>query len=91
MNDSPNISKYTDALIRAGAEIYEVGGPVRDRLMNREPKDHDLLCCSLNVEKIKSVLTPLGKVALVGKSFGVIKFRPREHPDLEIDIAPPPS
>jgi tRNA nucleotidyltransferase (CCA-adding enzyme) len=89
MNGSPNSSKYANALIGAGAELYEVGGPVRDRLMNREPKDHDLLCCSLSVDKVKSILAPLGRVALVGKSFGVIKFRSDEAPDSEIDIALP--
>jgi len=86
---SNDIKKYMNALIEAGGELYEVGGPVRDRLMNREPKDRDLLCSHLKVEEIKSILSPLGRVALVGKSFGVIKFRPHEDPEFEIDIALP--
>lgn len=73
----------------AGAEVYEVGGPVRDRLMGLKPKDHDLICRHLPIKNICTILTPYGRVATVGKSFGVIKFSPHRAPDLEIDIALP--
>ncbi len=82
-------SPYIQALIAAGADLYEVGGPVRDRLMGRTSKDRDLLCRKLSPETIVKTLRPFGKVATVGKSFGVIKFTPRHEPAFEIDIALP--
>ena len=86
---SEGILVHFRALIEAGAEIYEVGGPVRDRLMGLSTKDHDILCRKLPVERICRLLRPLGKVATVGKSFGVIKFSPQRQTGLEIDIALP--
>lgn len=89
MTNSNNIISHLSPLIKAGAELYEVGGPVRDRLLGRESKDHDILCTRLSMKKICALLTPLGRVAAVGKSFGVIKFSPNGALDMEIDIALP--
>lgn len=69
--------------------MYEVGGPVRDRLIGRETKDHDLLCRHLTVDRIAAILRPFGKIAAVGKLFGVIKFSPHRAPGVSIDIALP--
>ncbi len=84
-----DIAACVNALLEAGGEIYEVGGPVRDRLMGRKAKDHDLLCRHLSVKRISALLSRRGKVAAVGKSFGIIKFTPNEVPDITIDIALP--
>jgi tRNA nucleotidyltransferase/poly(A) polymerase len=73
------------ALVDAGGELYEVGGPVRDRMLGRTVSDHDLLCRRLPMPRISALLKPFGKVATVGKSFGVLKFSPREAPDRQID------
>ncbi|MBN1221712.1 MAG: HD domain-containing protein [Candidatus Aminicenantes bacterium] len=58
-----------------GDNIYAVGGYVRDCLLG-QPKDQgiDLLITHHPVDTIIKMLAPLGKVDLVGKSFGVIKF-----------------
>jgi len=77
------------ALLDAGGDLYEVGGPVRDRLLGRKSKDHDLLCRNLSMRSISALLKPLGKVAQVGKSFGIIKFSPHRAKEMEIDIALP--
>lgn len=77
------------ALIDAGADLYEVGGPVRDYLLGREVKDHDLLCRNLEPREITRILAKHGKVVTVGKSFGVIKFTPRTDPECQVDIALP--
>src|SRR5690606_14110421 len=46
-----------------------------------------LLVTGLSLNKIKDLLSPLGKTSLVGESFGIIKF---QDPELgEIDIAIP--
>ena len=83
------MNPYIRALIDSGAEIYEVGGPVRDRLLGEPQKDHDYLVRHLDVSKIKKILQPLGKVTLVGKSFGVVKFTPFSEKETMIDFALP--
>jgi poly(A) polymerase/tRNA nucleotidyltransferase (CCA-adding enzyme) len=82
-------SAYIEALMGAGAELFEVGGPVRDHILGRENKDRDVLVRHLPVKKLVSTLRPFGKVSAVGKSFGVIKFSPHQEPGTEIDIALP--
>jgi len=76
-------------LAEAGGKLYEVGGPVRDRLMQRPVKDRDVLCTGLAMSRISALLKPYGKVAGVGKSFGIIKFSPHRRPGLTIDLALP--
>ena len=76
-------------MIQSGGEIYEVGGPIRDGLLGRPVKDHDILVRKLPIETIRIILKKYGQVHLVGKSFGVLKFRPTDNPDMEYDIALP--
>lgn len=81
--------KFVHLLQQAGGEIFQVGGPVRDFFLGRPSKDNDLLVRKLSFEKLQELLRPLGKTALVGKSFGVLKFRPASSPENEFDIALP--
>lgn len=83
------MKSYIRALLDAGAEIYEVGGPVRDELMGRPIKDHDYLVRKLSVGQIQKILTPHGQVTLAGKSFGVIKFSPFRDKGISVDFALP--
>lgn len=83
--DFPFISQ----LFRHQAQVYCVGGTVRDAILGIPLKDIDLLVTSIPMDKLVSVLKMEGSVSQVGKSFGVIKFRPRSHPQEEIDIALP--
>ena len=71
------------------AEIFLVGGAVRDILLKRETKDFDLVVRNVSKPKLEKTLAKLGKVNLVGKKFGVFKFTPRGWQDSEIDIALP--
>ncbi len=59
-----------------GPDVYLVGGAVRDVLRGTfDPEsDLDLLILHNSVEEIQQKLRPHGRVDLVGKSFGVIKF-----------------
>ena len=60
--------------------VYIVGGYVRDSLIGRAKDEGiDLLISRHPVELIVDKLKPLGKVDLVGKSFGVIKFTINER------------
>lgn len=84
-----NNPKFFEPLWQAGAEIYEVGGSVRDRLLGLKNKDTDLLVRNLPVATLKNLLAPYGKMALVGKSFGILKFTPHNNPEVTFDIALP--
>jgi poly(A) polymerase/tRNA nucleotidyltransferase (CCA-adding enzyme) len=69
------------------AEVYLVGGSVRDLLLDRDIKDLDFVVRNLEAKKLEKFLEQNGKVNFVGKSFGVYKFWPTET--CEFDIALP--
>lgn len=74
MSDSLNpelIKKITDR-----GKLYEVGGSVRDSLIDPgiEIKDRDYLVTGIAYDQLAEILDRYGRVDLVGKSFGVIKF-----------------
>lgn len=76
------------------AELYLVGGIVRDWLLDRESKDFDFVVRGIPGKKLEQFLKKYGAVNLVGKRFGVFKFTPRiegERPFAPaiIDIALP--
>ncbi|MCX6567300.1 MAG: HD domain-containing protein [Candidatus Aminicenantes bacterium] len=57
-----------------GGDVYAVGGFVRDILRRKPSEEVDLLVARRPLDEIVRILEPKGKVDLVGKSFGVIKF-----------------
>lgn len=57
-----------------GAYIYAVGGCVRDLIREVRIPEYDLLVLNHQEKEVVKALQPHGKVDLVGKSFGVIKF-----------------
>ncbi|MFA5358243.1 MAG: HD domain-containing protein [Patescibacteria group bacterium] len=59
------------------AEVFLVGGAVRDLLLNKKIKDYDLLVRGVPAKPLEAFLRKNGKVDLVGKSFGVFKFNPK--------------
>jgi tRNA nucleotidyltransferase (CCA-adding enzyme) len=65
-------------ILREG-RLYEVGGCVRDALLYHLPevKDRDYLVCGIPFERLTQILRQHGRVDLVGRSFGVIKFTPQ--------------
>ena len=78
----------------AGGHVYEVGGAVRDAIIAEregvalEPKDRDYVVTGIPIEDLIKLLKTIGEVDLVGKSFGVLKFRPDGKKDV-YDIALP--
>ncbi len=77
------------ALSEAGGEVFVVGGAVRDALMQKEPKDIDLMVTGLHQDNVSYILNQLpGKVDLTGKDFGVFRYRNR---GAEVEIALPRS
>lgn len=69
------VKAAVDAILTRG-KIYEVGGSVRDRLLTGggTTSDHDYLVTGIPLDDLTELLKKFGRVDLVGKSFGVIKF-----------------
>lgn len=82
-------SQYWVKLLLHDAEVYIVGGCVRDAMMNKPIKDVDMVVDGISLDAVKNLLTPFGKVDIVGESFSVIKFRPTGHTGEPYDIAVP--
>ena len=76
------------AIIDKGGKIYQIGGVVRDEMLGKVSKDLDLLVVGIDIKELGKIIEPFGKVNLVGKSFGVLKFKP-EGSSEEIDISVP--
>src|SRR6266702_2617732 len=62
------------ALAEAGYRAVVVGGAVRDALLGLEPKDFDIEVYGIAYDKLAGLLSHLGRIDLVGKSFGVVKL-----------------
>ena len=78
------VKDAVDAILSRG-EIYEVGGAVRDRLLTggSVSADRDYLVTGIPLDDLIDILKKFGRVDLVGKSFGVIKFTQFE-PDTQM-------
>ncbi|KKU32006.1 MAG: Multifunctional CCA protein [Candidatus Uhrbacteria bacterium GW2011_GWE2_46_68] len=62
------------------AKLFLVGGAVRDLILKRKGKDYDFVICGVDPEKIQTWFSKRGSMGLVGRSFGVFKFSPKEFP-----------
>ncbi|HHI87336.1 MAG TPA: CCA tRNA nucleotidyltransferase [Candidatus Cloacimonetes bacterium] len=72
---------------QAGGKAFLVGGSVRDMLLgNRPTKDIDVEVYGLRSDQLETIVLDYGKVAEVGKSFGVLKFFDGK---IEIDFSLP--
>jgi tRNA nucleotidyltransferase (CCA-adding enzyme) len=78
MEKIPGLSKEIIKAILEKGKVYEVGGAVRDKYISPilPDKDKDYLITGIPIDELCSLLSGFGKVDLVGKSFGVIKFLP---------------
>lgn len=85
-----NLSFYK-GLLENNGEVYLVGGCVRDEILGKDIKDIDLIVRQIELEELIKILKKHGRTNLVGKSFGIIKFRPKECPQVELDVALPRS
>lgn len=93
LNETLNISDikqlpFKEDIKKAGGKIFSVGGRVRDEFLGKDSKDLDILITGVGFEELENILSKYGKVDLVGKSFGVIKFKPKGSEE-DIDIAIP--
>lgn len=72
-----------------GGRAYLVGGGVRDHLMAQPVKDWDLEVFGLDVDALARILKRRGAVNAVGRSFGVLKWKPRGGGEEEYDVSIP--
>lgn len=76
---------FVQDIVQKGGEVYIVGGSVRNMAFAKihtmqlpEIKDVDMLVRLISLENLEEVLKGHGIIKEVGKSFGVIKFSPRD-------------
>ena len=90
LNDFINILKekpFIKSLINdLKSDVYVVGGLVRDLILNKQNKDIDLVVGKVPIDTLISHLQRFGKVDVVGKSFGVIKFIDKDGVDYDIAL-----
>ncbi len=81
------LPRWQEEIIQS-AELYRVGGSVRDRVLGlADVVDTDYLVRGLEPARLEALLARHGRVALVGKVFGVYHFTP--HGESACDIAFP--
>jgi hypothetical protein len=68
------------------SDVYVVGGVVRDLILNKPNKDIDLVVRKVPIDTLISQLEKFGRVDVVGKSFGVIKFIDSDGVDYDIAL-----
>lgn len=68
---SPAAMRVVEAFEAEGADLFAVGGCVRDRLLGLEPKDVDFTT-PMKPERIAELLRPLGTVYDVGIDHGTV-------------------
>ena len=83
---TPELGTVLERLNRAGGRPVIVGGSVRDALLGTPSNDVDVECYSLSYRDLTEALADLGRVDLVGASFGVLKYT---TDTLSVDISLP--
>ena len=68
------LERIAGELRAAGYPAVVVGGSVRDALRGIEPKDFDIEVYGISYDLLAEFLETRGRVDVVGKSFGVVKF-----------------
>ena len=70
------IRKISKLLVSENAKAIIVGGAVRDHFLELPIKDVDIEIYGLDrIEELENILKEYGSVNLVGKNFGILKFR----------------
>lgn len=72
---SPALLRIVGDLDSAGYRGLIAGGAVRDAMLGHEPKDIDIEVYGISYDALVDFLKAHGRVDLVGKSFGVVKFQ----------------
>jgi tRNA nucleotidyltransferase (CCA-adding enzyme) len=74
------VKQISSELKEQDAKAILVGGSVRDHFLGLPIKDYDIEVYGLHhLHQLEEILSQYGSVNLVGKSFGVLKFRYQEE------------
>ena len=78
-------------IYRSGGKIYQIGGAVRDELIGKISKDLDIIVVGLEMDELENILRRFGRTDAVGKSFGILKFKPHgfDKDDEPVDVSVP--
>ncbi len=68
------INPVIKAIYERSGKAYLVGGAVRDLVLGLHTKDLDIEVHGLNLDELSQILSTVGTVLYVGKSFGVLKL-----------------
>jgi len=79
--------EIASAVKEAGGRAFLVGGCVRDMILSNISKDFDVEVFGLQSQEVEKIAKRFGKVAKVGKSFGVLRLILSNK--IEIDISLP--
>ena len=71
---SEKLKTIIKALMAKGADVYFVGGCVRDYLSGKAMKDFDIEVFHLSSEALYQCLSEFGRCQTMGKSFGIYKL-----------------
>ena len=74
-----DIKRISDAYIKAGKDIFVVGGAIRDFLQGKTPHDYDLVTNALPDES-KRILHGFKVSDEQGKNFGVLRVYTKDEP-----------
>ncbi len=73
-----SLDRSLDRIVRelrdSGFRALIVGGAVRDALLGFDPQDFDIEVYGVTYDRLAQFLSSRGRVDVVGKSFGVVKF-----------------
>lgn len=83
---SKTLTSILSLLKSNGMSGLIVGGAVRDAVQGIKPKDIDVEVYGASYQQLVELLGHYGKLDLVGKSFGVIKFADSEGNDYDFSI-----
>jgi tRNA nucleotidyltransferase/poly(A) polymerase len=72
-----------------GAEVFLVGGAVRDRIRRKEPNDLDFVVRGVAPVDFEAFMRRRGRLELVGESFGVYLFTVKGSEEGSVEIAFP--
>lgn len=67
------INRICNLIADNGGRAFIVGGYVRDKILGKESKDIDIEVYGISIDKLYALLSLLGDVKEVGRSFGVFK------------------
>jgi tRNA nucleotidyltransferase (CCA-adding enzyme) len=73
-------------LVNNGRKCLIIGGAVRDALLGISPKDIDIEVYTINYRDLQEVLSKYGRTDIVGKAFGIIKFRDNQGNEYDFSL-----